>query len=183
MTIQEDTIKVLHGVDASRRVGWAKAYSYQEKCDELSRDLNVSMSERDIMRKSLSYMYGFTDTYATAATAGRTQEKLKQIIHGLGAVLDQDVVLVGRRDARQLINDVPPERIANQSINRTRSENLVKRFYSICARRYGFQDWSKMKKHLDDHFKEPYEFKGDKSLTDIELEQIVEIVFSDLEKR
>lgn len=45
-------------IDASRRVGWAKAFAAEGSRDEMARDLNVARADAAIYAKFAGFMYG-----------------------------------------------------------------------------------------------------------------------------
>lgn len=51
-------VKSVHALDASRRVGWAKAYSATSKLDEALRESNLFRGDRDAYRNGISFLHG-----------------------------------------------------------------------------------------------------------------------------
>ena len=102
-----DMSKVLEGVDASRRVGWARAYANAESADQLARESNILRAEREVMRRWGSYMYGFTTGWLKAVRhneSAKAREHLESLMRDLDCVLDSVLIEAGMSDALQLID-------------------------------------------------------------------------------
>ena len=106
----EQAVRVLHGVDAARRVGWAKAYAAEQSKEELSRELNMMREERDIMRAALSRLFGFSEVFVASASGERYVGKIRSVINDVGAVLDPYLVTTGRALAHDLLTRQPTDR-------------------------------------------------------------------------
>lgn len=87
-------IKAINGIDAARRVGWAKAFSNGEKLDGALRDLNIMRGDRDAYCRGVSFLLGaFTAVVEAPATfRGRTHimRQLLERYAGADFVLDDD---------------------------------------------------------------------------------------------
>lgn len=83
--------KSVHVINASRRVGWAKAYEAEANLDSALHDVNIFRSDRDVYRKALSFMFGMFSSLMDTKSA--TRNLLRQAVEAYGGV---DVVLDGR---------------------------------------------------------------------------------------
>jgi len=89
-------------LDASRRVGWAKAFASAEKLDEASRDINVLTGDRNAFRKGLSYLYGFYTGWTQGAADRAIAQALADVTDGYDLVLDANIVAAGLRRGEEL---------------------------------------------------------------------------------
>jgi hypothetical protein len=147
-----DMEKVLAGVDASRRAGWAHYYAELQSNDQLSRDLNVAQDERNIMRRALSRMAGFMEVYASAA-GPEARHAINAMLDGLGAVTDAVHVTEGRAIANELLRQEKTSKQETELLAKKKRirqhDHLVKKFYDDLAKRYGFASRRDLKCVLD----------------------------------
>ena len=75
MSTEQETIDALSAsvkdIDASRRVGWAKAYDSTAKLDEMARMYNLAKGDAEMWRRGASYTVGFVQGLAQS-TSGLT---------------------------------------------------------------------------------------------------------------
>ena len=96
--------KAVGATDAGRRVGWARAFAAESSKEDLSRQLNVLRSERDIMRKAASFLVGFLRAYLQMrGDTAAAQQVLARWSNGVDRVLDDQVVAAGREAAASLV--------------------------------------------------------------------------------
>jgi len=147
-----DIEKVLAGVDASRRAGWAHYYAELQTKDQLSRDLNVAQDERNIMRRALSRMAGFMEVYASAA-GPEARHAITAMVDGLGAITDAVHVTEGRAIANELLRQEKTTKqqteLQAKKKRMRQHDHLVKKFYDDLAKRYGFASRRDLKSVLD----------------------------------
>jgi len=150
-----DLHKVIAGVDASRRAGWARYYGELQAKDQLARDLNVAQDERNLMRRALSRMAGFMEVYAPAA-GPQAQEAMVAMLNGLHVVTDSDYVREGRSIANKLLSEeTTAQQDERQRVKKARGrshERIVRTFYVALANRYGFHTYRELKDVLDHIF-------------------------------
>lgn len=91
-------IKALAGTEASRRVGWARSYTAEERLDQALRDQEELRVQRDIMRGAASFLFGFV----TGRGDGIVDEALHRWRKEVAAVFDPEVVRAGRKAAEDL---------------------------------------------------------------------------------
>ncbi len=116
--------------DSGRRVGWARAYAAETSKDELSRDVNMARAERDIMRRSASFLYGFLTRYVEGESdaAPVMQQALRGHVEHIGAVLDSAVIAAGREAADALVHYSRSvgDRAADKKLRKEKAERLWK---------------------------------------------------------
>jgi hypothetical protein len=95
---EDALVTALSVTDTARRVGWAKYYSSAEQADELSRDLNMARSDRDLVSRFAGYLYG-----ALGVAAPSIISKLPEAVDRLGVLgmLPSASIDAGRRTARR----------------------------------------------------------------------------------
>lgn len=127
--------------DKARRVGWARAYAAEQTKDDLSRDINILRSERDIMRRAWSFMFGFIERYTPQA-----HYMLNQRLKTMGAILDPGAATGGRRaaDIQMEQDGQRAERETAAKAERRKNERMWKNAREAererLRKRYGFPD-------------------------------------------
>lgn len=95
---EDALVTALSVTDTSRRVGWGKYYSATEQVDDLSRDLNMARSDRDVMARFAGFLYG-----ALSVTSPSIIGQLPEAVDRLGVLgmLPDASIDLGRRTARK----------------------------------------------------------------------------------
>lgn len=118
----QQVLKAIGGIDASRRVGWAKAYSAEEKADDLARDLNMARADKEIYRKHLSWLLGFLTTWIQMDPEGDyLQPILAPHLFEMRQAAAQGPHRAGM-DAAQQASEQSPRRVKWQQNQRQRLE-------------------------------------------------------------
>lgn len=96
-------VDVAAGIDASRRVGWAKFYDVTERLDDALRDLNIARDDREIFEHGFSFMVGVMNTVLTQLS-DREREVLAPLVERIAQAADPDHVQRGERRASQAMD-------------------------------------------------------------------------------
>lgn len=92
---EEALARSVLSIDGARRVGWARAFSAEEKLDDLSADLNRAMGDRENFKSGLSFLWGFTVEFLRT-TEPLLYEDVKKRVLKWERVLDPKLIGQGR---------------------------------------------------------------------------------------
>jgi hypothetical protein len=162
VTEQQETISALTrsvtALDASRRVGFGKAFTAQAKLDEALHDLNVARADRDIYRRSTSWLYGFIEQYVDNNSREETKQAVAAIIGDLSRVLDSVVLRKGRKDGLTAARWNPRRDIEASRAAKVESMQASEKMFRSArnagekrlAQRYGFANTAEFVHWLDE---------------------------------
>ena len=154
--------KSVLNMDASRRVGWAKAFSAEASADDLARQVNIATSERDIFRRYAGYVTGFLQRYSQEPLAPLTQTLIDEAIGNRDAVLDSVDLQNGRELAAAAIrgwSDAQADRADRQLAKKGRVRESSRLYKDArqselrrLAARYGFANGREFESWCDEFF-------------------------------
>ena len=140
----------MSSTEASRRVGWAKAYAAEENLDVLAGDYNRARDDRENFKKGLSFLWGFTMAWFKSESPALYRDILRQVLR-YEATLDPRIMGAGAswgtRARRQ--NDANPTAAANFAENDAFMRDLKYRARASLAAKYGFETIQDMEALLE----------------------------------
>lgn len=128
-----DEIKTLTnaiaGIDASRRVGWAKAFAAEESADEAHRIAALTAEDRTAYRRGASYLWGILSGLTDDLDAGEIKDEIFTETGELAMILDDGVVARGRSRGKRLaerIEAIGQKRLRKEEAKRVRRRSAEK---------------------------------------------------------
>jgi len=102
--ISPETAKLLHGVDASRRAGFAKYFSERAKNEELSHDVNVAREDVRLYESAFAFIWGFANGFQHLQTGSPVSKEVRDVLARFRGVVNTHHAMKGQTAARHILN-------------------------------------------------------------------------------
>lgn len=118
--------KAITGLEAGRRVGWARSFAAEEREQETARDLNIARSDLDIMSKFAGFLFGLVESVAPGAEALAVND-----YRAVMSFLPQQALSSGRQQGRTWLAKIEERanpRLAKEKAKKVQNDEHSKAF-------------------------------------------------------